>query len=435
MNPEIEFPVPLLLTLLGIANILIKDIKINSKGDLIITIVSTEEGTHCHRCGRRITQSCGRRITQSCGHGQEVMLRHLPVFGRKCFIRIIPVRYECSHCKGKKGHAVTTSQKLFWYEPRSPHTKAFEEHILLELVNSTVEDVRIKKDLGYGAVEAIIERRIERQVDWKQMKELGVLGIDEIALKKGHKDFVTIVSAKVNGELVILAVLKDRLKATVKEFLLSIPKRLRRTVTAVCSDLYEGFINAAKEVFGEKVIVVDRFHVAKLYRTRLDKLRIKELKRLKQILSPQDYQRLKNVMWILRKQYNELTEEEREVLEYLFEHSPDLRLAYEFCNELTDIFNEALVKSRGRRKLESWIKRVRHSGLKCFNTFLDTLTQRMDEITNYFRNRHTSGFVEGLNNKIKVIKRRCYGLFNVGHLFQRIYLDLKGYELFASQRG
>ena len=140
-------------------------------------------------------------------------------------------------------------------------------------------------------------------------------------------------------------------------------------------------------------------------------------------------------MWILRKQNNELTQEEREVLEYLFEHSPDLRLAYEFCNELTDIFNETLVKSRGRRKLESWIKRVRQSGLKCFNTFLDTLAQRMDEITNYFRNRHTSGFVEGLNNKIKVIKRRCYGLFNVGHLFQRIYLDLKGYELFASQRG
>ncbi len=427
MNHEIEFPESILLTLLGIANILIKDIKINSKGDLVITVVSTEEGTHCHRCGRKITQSCG--------HGQEVMLRHLPVFGSKCFIRIIPLRYACSHCQGKKGRAVTTSQKLSWYEPRSPHTRAFEEHILLELVNSTVEDVSLKKDLGYGAVEAIIDRRIEQQVDWKELKKLGVLGLDEIALKKGHKDFVTIVSAKVKGELVILAVLKDRLKASVKAFLLSIPKRLRRTVTAVCSDLYEGFINAVKEVFGEKVIVVDRFHVAKLYRTRLDKLRVQELKRLKKILSVEDYKKLKNVMWILRKQNNELTQEEREVLEYLFEHSPDLKLAYEFCNELTDIFNETLVKSRGRRKLESWIKRVRQSGLKCFNTFLNTLTQRMDEITNYFRNRHTSGFVEGLNNKIKVIKRRYYGLFNVGHLFQRIHLDLKGYERFASQRG
>ena len=51
----------------------------------------------------------------------------------------------------------------------------------------------------------------------------------------------------------------------------------------------------------------------------------------------------------------------------------------------------------------------------------------MDEITNYFLDRQTSGFVEGLNNKIKVIKRRCYGILNVKHLFQRIYLDLSGY--------
>jgi len=50
----------------------------------------------------------------------------------------------------------------------------------------------------------------------------------------------------------------------------------------------------------------------------------------------------------------------------------------------------------------------------------------MDEITNYFVDRNNSGFVEGLNNKIKVLKRRCYGIFNLRHLFQRIYLDLEG---------
>ena len=55
----------------------------------------------------------------------------------------------------------------------------------------------------------------------------------------------------------------------------------------------------------------------------------------------------------------------------------------------------------------------------------------MDEITNYFLARETSGFVEGLNNKIKVVKRRCYGIFNIGHLFQRLFLDLEGYHLFA----
>ncbi len=55
----------------------------------------------------------------------------------------------------------------------------------------------------------------------------------------------------------------------------------------------------------------------------------------------------------------------------------------------------------------------------------------MDERTDDFLDRQTSGFVEGLNNKIKVIKRRCYGILNVKHLFQRSHLDLSGYALFA----
>ncbi|MEE4376289.1 MAG: transposase, partial [Candidatus Competibacteraceae bacterium] len=55
----------------------------------------------------------------------------------------------------------------------------------------------------------------------------------------------------------------------------------------------------------------------------------------------------------------------------------------------------------------------------------------LDEITNYFLDRQTSGFVEGFNNKIKVLKRRCYGLFNLTHLFQRLQLDLNGYQLFG----
>ncbi|MBI5031207.1 MAG: transposase [Chloroflexi bacterium] len=52
---------------------------------------------------------------------------------------------------------------------------------------------------------------------------------------------------------------------------------------------------------------------------------------------------------------------------------------------------------------------------------------------NYFVNRNSSGLVEGLNNKLKVLKWRCYGLFNIGHLFQRIFLDLEGYCLFSSR--
>jgi transposase len=96
-------------------------------------------------------------------------------------------------------------------------------------------------------------------------------------LKKGHRDFVTIITGRIETATMILGVLPDRKKATVKAFLSSIPQRLRRTIHAVCTDMYEGFVNAAKEVFGKRVkIVIDRFHVAKLSRRGLDKLRKQE---------------------------------------------------------------------------------------------------------------------------------------------------------------
>ncbi len=96
--------------------------------------------------------------------------------------------------------------------------------------------------------------------------------------------------------------MKDRTKETVKDFLLSIPRYLAKTVQNICSDMYSGFINAAKEVFGSRVtIVIDRFHVAKNYRGAIETLRKKEIRRLKKELSEAEYKKLKNIMWIVRK--------------------------------------------------------------------------------------------------------------------------------------
>src|SRR5260370_2415069 len=128
----------------------------------------------------------------------------------------------------------------------------------------------------------IIGRYMSKEGNWKAIQRLYVIGIDEIALKKGHKDFVTIVTMRVGNETRILAVLKDRKKETVKAFFSRIPTRIRKTVRAMCSDMYDGFINAAKEVFADKIkIMIDRFHVAKLYRKGMYTLRIAEMHRLR----------------------------------------------------------------------------------------------------------------------------------------------------------
>lgn len=74
-----------------------------------------------------------------------------------------------------------------------------------------------------------------------------MLEIDEIALKKGHKDFVSVITARIGLETKIITILPDRKKETVKAFLLTIPEALKKTIKTVCSDMYDGYIGAIKE--------------------------------------------------------------------------------------------------------------------------------------------------------------------------------------------
>jgi len=98
---------------------------------------------------------------------------------------------------------------------------------------------------------------------------------------------------------------------------------------------------------------------------------------------------------------------------------------------LTKIFDTKTSRSGGKRRIKNWVARVTGSDVTCFDKFLTTLDSYMEEVVNYFVARHSSGFVEGFNNKIKVIKRRCYGILNIGHLFQRIFLDISDREIYA----
>jgi transposase len=407
---------------LDIPDVRVLQTDINQVGELIITIESTQEGTTCRQCGREIRKRHG--------YDEWTIIRHLPVFGRPSYLRYRPRRYQCMECEGHP----TTTQRLDWRESNSPHSLAYDEHLLLQLVNSTVEDVSLKAGVAYDCVLGVLERRISASVDWWHYTALGVVGLDEIALKKGHRNFVVIVTARLaEGRVVILAVLPDRQKDTVIEFLRSIPERLKPTIQTVCCDMYEGFSEAVREELPHVRLVIDRFHVARAYRDGLDDLRKQELKRLKAELPASDYRQLKGHLWAVRKKPTDLTAEEKRCLKRLFQYSPKLKLAYALQQQLTAIFDQPSAPASAKTKIRAWIKRVAKSGLRCFDPFLHTLGRWWQEIINYFAYRENSGFVEGLNNKLKVLKRRCYGLFNLKHLFQRIFLDLEGYRLFAER--
>lgn len=413
-NPLIEFP-------LDLPDVRVLGTETLERGELLIRVESTLRSARCHKCGAETSEFYG--------YDTPIRLRHLPVLNRRVFIELRPKRFRCPKCNGRP----TTTQRCAWYDPRSPHTRAFEQSMLLALVGSTVADVSIKNALGPDAIDGMLERHISAKVAWERFESLGILGIDEIALKKGHRDFVAIVTARMDDESTeLLAVLPDRLKETVVAFLRSIPQALAPTVYSVCIDMNEGYANAVREVLPQAKVVVDRFHVAKAYRQGPDQLRKTEQGRLKRKLPKDEYDKLDGAMWAFRKRPEELEHEEKDVLERLLGHSPKLKAAYDLRERLTTIFESDKSKAAASRAIDRWVYDVRRSRLKCFDGFLKTLSNWKDEITNYFLDRHTSGFVEGLNNKIKVIKRRCYGILNVSNLFRRLHLDLRGYALFAT---
>lgn len=412
MPPMIEFPLDLPQVRL---------VKTEWQEDaLVITVESTRAYAICSQCGEKTFKFHS--------YDAPIRLQHLPILEKCVFIELRPQRYRCLKCEGHP----TTTQQCEWYEPRAPHTKAFDQSLLRQLIHSTVSDVARKQAVRYDAVLGALQRGVACAVNWDEFNALPVLGMDEIALRKGHRDFVVIVTLRHDdGTLALLGVLADRKKETVVAFLRSIPPALRASVQRVCTDMYEGFTNAVKEELPHAQVVVDRFHVAKAYRACADQLRKSELRELKQDLPEDEYKLLKGTMWPFRRNAADLDAEQAEVVDLLLECAPELRKAYDLREDLSAIFDTEQSKAAATQALTEWADKVKQSGLQCFKAFLTTLANWRDEITNYFLDRQTSGFQEGFNNKLKVLKRRCYGITNTAHLFQLIWLDLEGYQRFA----
>jgi transposase len=186
---------------LDIPNVDIVATEITDDEQLLIKVESQIETTVCG--------ICGQEIRCNYGHGQELRLRHLSVLGLETYICIRPRRGQCKSCPTEP----TTTQTLSWHEQRSPHTKAYDEYLLKQLINSTIEDVRLKERLGYDAIVGALDRQIATEIDWSSVADLGTVGIDEIAMKKGRKSYAAIITCRqANGKLRVLAVLPDRKK-------------------------------------------------------------------------------------------------------------------------------------------------------------------------------------------------------------------------------
>jgi len=228
------------------------------------------------------------------------------------------------------------------------------------------------------------------------------LSIDEISLRKGHQDFVTVVSDVEQG--ILIEVIDSHQQAPVIEALMLQPIEVRQAVAEVSVDMWGGFPKVVESVFPNAVLVIDRFHVMKVVNQDLNRLR----RKLGMTRRSSKYLLLRNGA--------DLASEQIEELAVILADSPCLRMAYELKEELRQIYESSQSVKSGRRRFERWLKLAQ----LFYPDAASTIRNHLDGICNYFLSRTTSGVMEGINNRIKLIKRQGYGFSNFNNFRSRL---------------
>ena len=204
------------------------------------------------------------------------------------------------------------------------------------------------------------------------------MGMDEIALRKGHSQYLTIITDLSDTcNIKLLAVLKGRSKDEILPFLKTIPKKTLLAMDAITIDMGASYFSALKYLFNNddvfnKIVTIDRFHVAKLLGDKVDKERKKVVNSLKKDFEKNEdtLNELKNTMWPFRHYLKDLDEDEKNRLDCLFEIEPNLERCHELREDFFYIFeNHDLTKESAKYRIDDWISDAENYETKGFNPF------------------------------------------------------------------
>ena len=190
-------------------------------------------------------------------------------------------------------------------------------------------------------------------------------------------------------------------------------------VEEVTCDMWDGYVEAAKEVFGSTVrITIDRFHVMKSFQDRLSEAR----REIQRGLDKERAKELKGSRWLWVTNPENLTVEQRAELEVLKRKFPELGHLAEHREGLRQIFEDQRITTpaAGMARLREWCRRGAEMGLKALKQFNRTLENWMEKIANYFVSRSSNGRTEGFNRGLRAILWRACGMRNFSHFRLRV---------------
>jgi transposase len=183
------------------------------------------------------------------------------------------------------------------------------------------------------------------------------------------------------------------------------------------TDLWAHYRASVQTVFPKVAVVADRFHVVQNLHAVIHAVRRDAQSAA---ATEEERKQLKGLRYLLLKNQQNLTDSEKERLNALAESHPVLFRLWQLRQELHDWYEVRTTPHAARLTLNQWIDNARQLGLSHLVGFCDTLTNWKTEILNFFHHRITSGFVEGMNSKIRVLKRIAFGIPNHEHFRLRI---------------
>ena len=338
------------------------------------------------------------------------MVRDVSAFGLECYVDYIRRRFKCYRCQKPFTEQLTTVSL-------GRYTKRYEHHIFKQYRQASITEIAYQENLGYKAAQGIFYRQAETRVGQCKNQPVRRLGLDEISLKKGHQQFMLILSDL--DRHCVIATLEDRQMERLEAWLESLSEAERQAIVEVSMDMWSPYRSAVERHLPQADIVADRFHVVQ----NLNRAVTKARRDIQRDAPAEVKDSLKGSRWVLVKNQANLSEKEQDKLALLYETSPELKQLHQLKEAFRDIFETDHSREQAALALAAWIEKVRTASLKSLDAFLNTLDNWGRQILNYFNQRTTQGFVEGMNNRIKLIMRRGYGYRNFDHFSFRILID------------
>lgn len=236
-----------------------------------------------------------------------------------------------------------------------------------------------------------------------------MLCLDEITTHKGHGHFRLVISAPELG--LVLDLLSDRSQESLATWLQQRGPAWCAQVETCCADMWDAYHTVAKNLLPHAQRVVDRFHVMKNLTAAITTARRTIQKQADEATQAV----LKGGRWLLVKNREHLTAAESEQLTQMLTVSPELKTCYELKETFRTWFAESADRESAARGLRDWQTQAKATGLRSLQAFVKTLDNWRESILNYFNGRHSNGFAEGVNLKIKMLNRRGFGYRNFEH--------------------